>query len=394
MSRRSASGRNPNKHCKTAGLQSVEFNARVAERLFDPQPRQLSRPGRAVLTPAAQPHLSPGWPSHQHRSCWDLSAAHWRREQTHAMLHKPCRVKCGIWRVDTMGHFGVAMANGTGHPTSTAGGAGRGDDALQRAVYALNNQNPSEAQRIAGDILKAEPRHAQALYVLGGALLMQGRAEEAITSLETAARGRHDPAMDTQLAIALRQAGRPDDALARLKRTTKRHPAFAPALHELGRLLVAMERYDEAIEVLSRGVEIAPMMPQLSIQLGYALLSRRMCVEAKVAFARALDVSPGSADALFGIAKAHRKLGENEAAAEYFQRSLMSKSDDQAAWLSLGHCLLELGRSEAGIECFRAAARGDPRHYGNALSSLVASARGRFWLKPSAANQFLASKHS
>ena len=305
------------------------------------------------------------------------------------MLHKPRRVKCGIWRVDTMAHFGVAMANGTGHPTSTAGGAGRGDDALQRAVYALNNQNPGEAERIAGDILKAEPRHAQALYVLGGALLMQGRAEEAITSLETAARGRHDPAMDTQLAIALRQAGRPDDALARLKRTTKRHPAFAPALHELGRLLVAMERYDEAIEVLSRGVEIAPMMPQLSIQLGYALLSRRNCVEAKVAFARALDISPGSADALFGIAKAHRELGENEAAAEYFRRSLMSKSDDQAAWLSLGHCLLELGQFDAGIECFRTAARGDPRHYGNALSSLVASARGRFWLKPSAATQFL-----
>ena len=256
-------------------------------------------------------------------------------------------------------------------------------------MYALNNQNPGEAERIAGDILKAEPRHAQALYVLGGALLMQGRAEEAITSLETAARGRHDPAMDTQLAIALRQAGRPDDALARLKRTTKRHPAFAPALHELGRLLVAMERYDEAIEVLSRGVEIAPMMPQLSIQLGYALLSRRNCVEAKVAFARALDISPGSADALFGIAKAHRELGENEAAAEYFRRSLMSKSDDQAAWLSLGHCLLELGQFEAGIECFRTAARGDPRHYGNALSSLVASARGRFWLKPSAATQFL-----
>ena len=36
MSRRSASGRNPNKHCKTAGLQSFEFNAGVAESFFDP----------------------------------------------------------------------------------------------------------------------------------------------------------------------------------------------------------------------------------------------------------------------------------------------------------------------------------------------------------------------
>jgi tetratricopeptide (TPR) repeat protein len=281
------------------------------------------------------------------------------------------------------------MANGPGQPTTPGGGAGRSDDALQRAVYALNNQNPSEAQRIAGDILKAEPRHAQALYVLGCALLMQGRAEDAITPLETAARGRHDPAIDTQLAIALRQAGRPDDALARLKRATKRQPPYAAAYHELGRLLVAMGRYDEAIEALSRGLDIAPMMPQLSIQLGYALLSRRKCTEAKAAFGRALEISPGSTDALFGIAKAHRELGENEAAAEYFRRSLMTKSDDQAAWLSLGHCLLELGQFDAGLECFRTAARGDPRHYGSALTSMVASARGRFWLKPSKAAQLL-----
>jgi tetratricopeptide (TPR) repeat protein len=280
------------------------------------------------------------------------------------------------------------MANGPGHPT-TPGGAGRSDVALQRAVYALNNQNPSEAQRIAGEVLKAEPRHAQALYVVGCALLMQGRAEDAITPLENAARGRHDPAIDTQLAIALRQAGRPDDALARLKRATKRQPPYAAAYHELGRLLVAMGRYDEAIEALRRGLEVAPMMPQLSIQLGYALLSRRKCNEAKAAFGRALEISPGSTDALFGIAKAHRELGENEAAAEYFRRSLMTKSDDQAAWLSLGHCLLELGQFDAGLECFRTAARGDPRHYGSALTSMVASARGRFWLKPSRAAQLL-----
>jgi tetratricopeptide (TPR) repeat protein len=281
------------------------------------------------------------------------------------------------------------MANGTGHPTSTAGGAGRSGDALQRAVYALNNQNPSEAQRIAGDILKAEPRHAQALYVFGCALLMLGRAEEAIASLETAARGGHDPAIDTQLAIALRQASRPDDALARLKRATKRHPAFAPALHELGRLLVAMGRYEEAIEALSRGVEIAPMMSQLSIQLGYAFLNCHDAGNAKIAFARALDISPDAPDALFGMAKSHRELGDNTAAAEYFRRHLVSAPDDQASWLHLGHCLLELGDLEAGYECFRTAARDDPRHYGNALASLAASGRGRFWLKSSQAARFL-----
>jgi tetratricopeptide (TPR) repeat protein len=206
------------------------------------------------------------------------------------------------------------MANGPQHPGAIGGG--RNDEPLQRAMFALNSQRPGDAERIAGEVLKRDSRHSGALYILGCALLMQGRAGDAIAPLETAARGRHDPQIDTQLALALRQAGRDEDAVARLQRTLKRNPTFVPALHELGRLLVAMERYDEAIETLNQAIALAPLMPQLSIQLGYALLSRRKCAEAKAAFARALEISPGSADALFGIAKAHRELGENEATAK------------------------------------------------------------------------------
>ena len=47
----SASIRNPDKHCKAAGLQSFEFNAGVAEGSFDSPPRQLSRPCRPIFDP-------------------------------------------------------------------------------------------------------------------------------------------------------------------------------------------------------------------------------------------------------------------------------------------------------------------------------------------------------
>jgi tetratricopeptide (TPR) repeat protein len=269
------------------------------------------------------------------------------------------------------------------------GGAGQGDDALQRAIFALNSGRPQEAERIAGELLKSNPRHAGALHVIGYALLMQGRFQDAITKLEPVARSQHDPEFDTQLAIALRGAGRHDDALVRLKRATKRRPPFAAAFHQLGSLLFSMERHDEAIEVLSRGLEVAPMMPELSIELGYVFLECRNFANAKVVFARALDISPGSADALYGVAKAHQLIGEYRAAAECFRRCLMSTPDDASIRLDLGLCLLELGEHDAGYECFRMAARGDPKHYGTALAALVKSGRGKFWLKPSAASQFL-----
>jgi tetratricopeptide (TPR) repeat protein len=278
------------------------------------------------------------------------------------------------------------MPIGTGH--LRASDADRGD-ALSRARLALDGQRPQDAQRICEDVLKAEPRHAQALHIFGCALLMQGRSQDAIAPLETAARELRDPEVDTLLAIALRQVDRHEDALSRLKRATKRRPPYATAFHELGYLLFSLERYDEAIEALRRGLDIAPMMPELSIQLGYVLLQRRNFADAKLAFARALDISPASPDALYGMAKAHQEIGENAPAADYFRRYLVSRPDDAGIWLNLGHCLLELGQIDAGYDCFRTAARGDPKRYGTALTSLAASARGKFWLKPSAAARFL-----
>ena len=168
----------------------------------------------------------------------------------------------------------------------------------------------------------------------------------------------------------------------------------ATAFLELGYQLVLMDRYDEAIDALNLGLQIAPTMPELSIQLGYAHLSRGDCANASVAFARALDISPHLHDALFGMAKAHQELGENEPAADYFRRYLTSRPDDGGAWLSLGHCLLELGQLDAGYECFRSAARGDAKRYGAALTSLAAAARGRFWLRPREAARFLRTSRS
>ena len=280
------------------------------------------------------------------------------------------------------------MAAETRRPTILGGDADRGS-ALQRAKSALDGDRPQEAQRIAEEVLKTDPRHGRALYVLGCALLMQSRAADAVAPLETAARELRDGETDTLFAIALHRAGRSDDALSRLKRATKRQPPYAAAFHELGYLLSSLGRHDEAVDALRRGLEIAPMMPELSIQLGYISLQRRNSADAKLAFARALEISPTSLDALLGMARAHQEIGENAPAADYFRRFLGSKPDNAGAWLSLGHCLLELGQRDAGYECFRTAARGDQKRYGNALMSLASASRGRFWLRRSAAERFM-----
>ena len=263
--------------------------------------------------------------------------------------------------------------------------------ALQQAAFALNGQRPGEAERISAEVLRVDPRNARALHIFGCAVLMQGRAADAIAPLEAAARIRHDPEIDMQLAAALRQAGRVDDALSRLRRAIKRQPPYPKAFYELGCALASTKHYDEAAEVFERGRDIAPMVAEFSTQLGRVFLERREFANAKHAFARAREISPASHDALSGMALAHQGAGEHDKAADYFRRCLAAKPDP-GTWLNLGRCLLRLGQLDEGYDCFRFAVRGDPKRYGNALGMLTKSARGRFWLKPSAAARFLQTK--
>jgi tetratricopeptide (TPR) repeat protein len=267
-------------------------------------------------------------------------------------------------------------------------------DLLQQATFALNAKRPQDAQRIAQQILKTEPRRARALHILGAALLMQDRATDAVAPLEDAVRSLRDPETETLLGIALRRIGKNEDALLRLKRAIKRQPPFGAAFHELGFLLLSMERYTEAIEVLSRGHGLLPMMPELSILLGNVFLECRNFRDAKLCFARALNISTNSSDAMYGLGMAHWRLCEYRAAADLFRHCLMRNPDDVSSWLNLGHCLLELGQRDAGYECFRTVARGSQKQYTSALTALVNAGRSRFWLKPSAAERFLRGTRS
>jgi tetratricopeptide (TPR) repeat protein len=270
-------------------------------------------------------------------------------------------------------------------------GSSRDGDALQRAMAAIQNRRPEEAEGIADRLLSGNPRHSSALHVRGLALLAQGRAREAVAPLEQAAQLRADPVIETHLAIALRQTDRRVQAIEVLERATARQPAFAPAFHELGVILFSLRRLDEAQAVLERGIALAPAVPELSIVLGGVLLDRADRASAKRAFARALVNAPGHPGALYGLGSVLMADGEFIAAAERFRQALARDPGYAQARLSLGGCLLELGRWDEALACLRALVNSAPQMYAQALRTLVSTGRGRFWLKPSEAAAMLGS---
>lgn len=262
-------------------------------------------------------------------------------------------------------------------------------EALQRARIAIQNDRAADAERLACEILGTNSGQLEAIKILGYALVMQGRAAEAVDPLEKAARPSRDPEVETQLAIALRQAGDSDKALIWLKRAIKRMPPFAPAFHELGYLLHSLGRSDEAIDVLKQGIAVAPMMTEMAVQLGFVCYAIYDRANAGRAFAHALSVNPAQPEAIQGLGTVLMDDGDYVQAAELFRRALADNPDDTLARIALGKCLLELGETETGYACLRAASVRGAELYGKVIGVLLSSGHGRFWLRPSSAAKFL-----
>jgi tetratricopeptide (TPR) repeat protein len=265
------------------------------------------------------------------------------------------------------------------------------DDILRLGVKAIEEQRASDAERLAREALARDSRHAGAMHLLGVALLMQERVREAVAPLEQAAREKTGAQIETHLAKALLQLGRSNDALTRLQRAIECQPPFAPAFQELGILLCSMRRFDEAESVFRRGLQADPTSMELSLDLGRFYIIRADAKNAKMAFARVLANAPRDPRALHGLGAALLYEGEIERAVERFRQVLAVQPGHLRAQLDLVHCLMQLGHSEDAIASLRAMVRAAPQNYGQALRAVVSAGRGRFWIRRSAAAQFLNS---
>lgn len=254
---------------------------------------------------------------------------------------------------------------------------------------ALRMQRPDEAERVAAGVLKADRGNVLAAQILGRALLMQNRAEEAIVSLERAVRRSDDPTVELELAGALAAASRPDAALDRLQRITARRPPFVPAFLEYSNQLAQSGRHDEAMSVLERGVEAAPDALDLRVALALAHIKRNDRISARTLLQRAVAEAPQRYDVLAALARVMAQDGEYPAAADLFRRALALRPDDPVIRSSFGACLLEMGERDEGEANLRLVARAGSQMTGRVITTLASASHGRFFLRPSDAVKFL-----
>lgn len=185
---------------------------------------------------------------------------------------------------------------------------------LLAAARLAQGDDPAAARPLIARLLAAQPHDADALTLLG---LVAERTGDEAGALDAFGRARaNDPANPARLgnhAVALKRAGRFDEAIAALQHSLEIRPNAAVTLANLGSCLIAADRPNEAEAPLRAAIAVKPDHAEAWNNLGVALARTARAGESCAAYRRALAIRPGYAEASLNLADA---LAANGAASE------------------------------------------------------------------------------
>lgn len=201
----------------------------------------------------------------------------------------------------------------------------------QQALAHHQAGRPREAQQICEQLLKLNPRQADALHLLGLACLGQGRPAEAVEAIERAVRLQpRDSAALNSLGSARRAMGDLDAAVAAYRNAVRHKPDYAEAHYNLGNALMAGGRHAAAIDSYRRALALRTDFADARHNLGRALQAGGRLDEAVDAYRAAITDRPASPQWLYNLAIALMELGRHDEAEHGLRAALLIWPEDPA----------------------------------------------------------------
>ncbi len=171
-------------------------------------------------------------------------------------------------------------------------------------------------------VLAIDPKHADALYLLGMLELSGGAPASALEYIDAAIAVRADqPAFHYTRGEALRASGQLEAAVAAFRRALSLDDGDADWWNELGLTLEALTQSDAAME----------------------------------AYTNALARNPDCVPAMCNLANLNTRRGDPKAAIELLHRAVTIQNDSLPAHLALGLALVKAGDSAAAVQSFSVA---------------------------------------
>ena len=218
----------------------------------------------------------------------------------------------------------------------------RGELAAARAVYQA--------------VLAREPRHFDALHLLGVLALQAGDPTQAAALIERAltenpAQPQHADA-NVNLGTALKTLGRIDDALAAFERATTLNPGHADAHYNRANLLRTRGDFAHARASYETALRLRPADAQTAYGLGLVLSELKEPQAALAAFETARAGGIDTPELHEQLALTYGRLGRTEEAIARFAAVIAANPRDAAAYSNRAVLLADQGRTAEAFTDF------------------------------------------
>jgi len=229
---------------------------------------------------------------------------------------------------------------------------------LAQALASHQAGNIAEAQAGYKKVLKKRPNHFEAWHMLGLCELRSGSCEAAARSLKRALLlDSQSAAVHSDLGIVLKALQRYDDALASFDRAIALSPDDADASYNRSNLLIELGRFADAIAGYDRVIAIDPQHLQAWKSRGNALHGLGRFSDAVGSYEQALAIAPGDAGAWTNRGQMLRLLGRYDDALASADTALSINPGIPEAWLLRASTLMIKGNvTDAQANCQRALA--------------------------------------
>jgi tetratricopeptide (TPR) repeat protein len=291
-------------------------------------------------------------------------------------------------------------------------------ETIRQAVQYQQDGHLDQAQTLCLSVLKADPDHPSALYLMATIAYQSHQYNRAREMLEKAvsiqpdvpqyyntlglileALGELDLAVETyaralslkadypqacnNMAIVLHKTGRHDEAAEKCRQALALDPNFAQAHCTMGFILQHERKFDLAVKSYQKALTLNPRFAEAYNHLALLFNAQHLYNKAIDACAKALQLLPGYAEVHNTMGMTFKNMNQFAEAAQCYRRAISIDPNFIEAHYNLGNCLKKIGRCDEAIENYSRAIQLKPdfaaAHWNRSFAFLLTGRLAQGW---------------
>ena len=229
----------------------------------------------------------------------------------------------------------------------------------------------AQAESLYQQVLRSNPRHADALHMLGVVFYQTDRPEQAVDAISQALT-IHPQNTDylNHYALSLRANKQPEAAVKSLQQAVLLQPKDLDIQFNLANTLLTLNRHEEAagyyrriLRAMPKNSDVREALCHCLTSLGNQAHSLGNFVQAEACFEETLQFNSQDAAVLYNLGNAQRELGKPAEAARQYAKAIQLAPDDADIYNNLGNVQRESGQLDLAIASYRQALALNPRLY-------------------------------